>query len=105
MPYRGDAPPEATITITLALDGSSKGNAHMTAGAGTSGSANAKSCVVAPNGKGTVKVRTPKKGILQVVVDFSGASDTGQLDLSGPANWADGDPIDRDPTSWTYSVR
>lgn len=106
MPYRGDAPANATITVRLALDASSRGNALLMAGAGAAGAgAKAKTLVVAPGGQGSVKVTTPNKGILKAVVDFSGSNDSGRLDVTAPGGFADGDSINHDPTNWTYSVR
>lgn len=106
MAFRGRAPANATVTVKLTLDFSCTGSAVLMAGAGAAGGdANAGSVVVAPGGFGSVKVKTPAKGILKAVVDFTDSDDSGRLDVTAPGGFANGAAIQGDPTRWTFSVQ
>jgi len=104
MSYRGDAPANATITITLTADSNNSGKAMLTAGVGVAGGEPKGGAELVDPGKtGSVTVKTPKKGILKVVVDFTDEDDSGDLEVTGPGGFSDGETIEGD-TVWTYSV-
>jgi hypothetical protein len=104
MPYRGDAPPNATVTVTLRTNITNSGDAFLVAtSAPFSGGGNGESTVVAPGATGSVHVVTPASGILKVDVDYKDDDvDAGQLDVTA-TGFHDGDVVQGD-TDWTYSV-
>lgn len=105
MAFRGDAPANTTVSVRFAADANNSGNALLMVGAGPfGGSPSGDATVVAPGGAATLTVATPASGILKITVDFSDGEDSGSLDVTAPGGFDDGDPIQGDPTVWTYSI-
>lgn len=105
MSYRGDISSSSDIRVELSARGSNSGSALLIGGSAVAGgSRNADSTVVVPGGADHVDIRTPKTGLMQIMVDFKDASDSGDLQVFVNGVSVDSDTIRGDLITWTYSV-
>jgi hypothetical protein len=102
--YRGDAPPNTLITVTLRTNITNSGNALLVATASPfGGGGNGESIIIARGTSGSVQVTTPASGILKIDIDYKDDNlDAGELEVTA-AGFRDGGVVEGD-TVWTYSV-